>query len=154
MHDCIGLCLLYLLIFLQHVRAHCLLIMTALICFLNACMSTCDTTHSPLHRLLAAEAQQTALWTVHRNLLALEQAGQSQAPAHSIGYTASLLHPQAWEAGLSTYPDHRFAQFLLRGIQDGFHIGAWEHGRHQSSKRNFQSAYEHPQIIRDYKARE
>ena len=45
MHDCIGLCLSYLLFFLQRTRAHCLLIMTALICFFNACMSTCDTTY-------------------------------------------------------------------------------------------------------------
>ena len=34
MHDCIGLCLSYLLLFLQHTCAHCLLIMTALIYFL------------------------------------------------------------------------------------------------------------------------
>ena len=45
MHDCIGLCLSYLLLFLQRTHAHCLLIMTALICFFNACMSTCDTTY-------------------------------------------------------------------------------------------------------------
>ena len=88
------------------------------------------------------------------DLLALEQARQTQAPAHSIGRAASPLHSQAWEAGLSTYPDQQFAQFLLRGIRDGFRIGAREHGRHQSSKRNLQSAYEHPQIIRDYLARE
>ena len=88
------------------------------------------------------------------DLLALEQAGQARARAHSIGRAASPLHPQAWEAGLASYPDQQFAQFLLRGIRDGFRIGAREHSRCQSSKRNLQSAYKHPQIIRDYLARE
>ena len=53
-----------------------------------------------------------------------------------------------------SYPDQQFGQFLLRGIRDGFRIGARELGGRQSSKRNLQSAYEHPQIIRDYLARE
>ena len=60
---------------------------------------------------------------------------------------------QAWEAGLLCYPDQQFAQFLLRGIRDGFRIGAWELGGRQSSERNLQSAYEHPPIVRDYLAR-
>ena len=78
----------------------------------------------------------------------------SRLGKHGHGLTASPLHPQAWEAGLANYPDQQFAQFLLRGIRDGFCIGAREHSRCQSSKCNLQSAYEHPQIIRDYLARE
>ena len=89
-----------------------------------------------------------------QDLLALEQAGRARSLALSIGRAASPLHPQAWEAGLLSYPDQQFAQFLLRGIRDGFRIGARELGGRQSSKRNLQSAYEHPQIIRDYLARE
>ena len=104
--------------------------------------------------LLRLSNLHTGRYHYMEDLLALEQARRTQAPAHSIGRAASPLHSQAWEAGFSTYPDQQFAQFLLRGIRDGFRIGAQEHGRHQSSKRNLQSAYEHPQIIRDYLARE
>ena len=89
-----------------------------------------------------------------QDLLALEQAGRTRSLALSIGRAASPLHSQAWEAGLLSYSDQQFAQFLLRGIRDGFHIGARELSGRQSSKRNLQSAYEHPQIIRDYLARE
>ena len=46
------------------------------------------------------------------DLLALEQAGQARARAHSIGRAASPLHPQAWEAGLASYPDQQFASAL------------------------------------------
>ena len=46
------------------------------------------------------------------------------------------------------------SSFLEIRIQDGFRIGARELSGRQSSKRNLQSAYEHPQIIRDYLARE
>ena len=89
-----------------------------------------------------------------QDLLALEQAGRARSLALNIGRAASPLRSQAWEAGLLSYPDQQFGQFLLRGIRDGFRIGARELGGRQSSKRNLQSAYEHPQIIRDYLARE
>ena len=87
-------------------------------------------------------------------MLALEQAGQAQSPAPNICRAISPLHPKAWEAGLSDYPDQRFAQFLLRGISNGFRIGAQGHFGYQPAKRNLQSAYEHPQVVTDYLARE
>jgi len=58
-------------------------------------------------------------------LMALQRCTPCQAPPlpsllKSINTTPDLA---AWEQALSTHPDRRFVEFLLKGISEGFHIG-------------------------------
>ena len=64
------------------------------------------------------------------------------------------LRAKAWEKYLADYPDQEFAQYLLHGIQRGFRIGCQGNSRGHRAKRNLHSAYEHPEIIDAYLARE
>ena len=55
---------------------------------------------------------------------------------------------------LDTLPDTRLAQFLLRGIEQGFRIGVSKGASFKSTNRNLKSAYEHPDVVSAYIKRE
>ena len=89
-----------------------------------------------------------------KDLLQLELASP---PLASLPYPSSIvspLRPAAWDRALSPIPDKAFTSFLLRGLTEGFRIG-FERGAHLvPTRRNRSSAYERPDVISEYLARE
>lgn len=89
-----------------------------------------------------------------QDLLQLELAS---APLEGLPYPsniASPLRPGAWETALRSIPDRAFTSFLLRGIAMGFRIGVTQGARFIPVRRNRSSAYETPDVISAYLARE
>ena len=65
------------------------------------------------------------------------------------------LNVDAWQQALADHPDQTFAQYILRGIQQGFHIGADRSCLSlRPGPRNFPSARQHPMLVRGYIADE
>ena len=61
------------------------------------------------------------------------------------------LNIKAWEAELRAHPDREYVQFLLEGIQQGFHIGFdYSHHSCSSASSNMNSASIHPEPIDKY----
>ena len=61
------------------------------------------------------------------------------------------IHKNFWEHELTTYPDKKFASWIVGGINRGFRIGFSSNGLVlQSAKCNMISAGEHPQVILNY----
>ena len=88
------------------------------------------------------------------DLLELELAS---AVLQSLPYPScvvSPLRPVAWERALNSIPDRAFTAFLLRGLTKGFRIGVAEGAHFLPTRRNRSSAYERPDVISAYLARE
>ena len=62
----------------------------------------------------------------------------------------SPLRVDEWHALLQAHPDQQYVAFLLRGMTFGFRIGFDRAQQLRPSKRNMQSALEHPSVIQDY----
>ena len=60
------------------------------------------------------------------------------------------LRAQQWAELLSSHPDQSFVDYILHGLQQGFHIGYKRGGMLQVSKRNMLSALEHPEVVEKY----
>ena len=56
----------------------------------------------------------------------------------------------AWKQKLERHPDKEYASYILRGIEQGFHIGVEETRVFLSAKKNMQSASQNPQVIEEY----
>ena len=68
---------------------------------------------------------------------------------------SSPLQWRDWALSLASHPDQRFANYIINGIKNGFRIGFDYQGhRCEKARNNMQSAREHPQVIRDYIAKE
>ena len=70
---------------------------------------------------------------------------------NSLCKIVTPMKASEWRNMLATYPDKRFANFLLRGIESGFRIGFNRNmvqlkSRHQ----NLISAVDHPQVVQAY----
>ncbi len=72
-----------------------------------------------------------------------------------MGSRSSPLEWRAWRIELAEHPDQTLAEYLVRGIRDGFRIG-FSYGSHSlsSSKGCMQSARDHPEVVREYLAQE
>ena len=57
-----------------------------------------------------------------------------------------------WRGLLATYPDKKFANLLLRGIESGLRIGLimYKSIQLRSHYQNFLSAMDHLQVVQDY----
>ncbi len=64
------------------------------------------------------------------------------------------LHWDAWRTALSAHPDEVFAQYILRGIWQGFRIGFDPAQLLVSARRNCPSVWEHPEVVEQYVSRE
>ena len=60
------------------------------------------------------------------------------------------LRAQQWAELLSSHPDQSFVDYILHGLQQGFHIGYKRGGMLQVTKRNMLSAVEHPEVVKKY----
>ena len=87
-----------------------------------------------------------------QDLLALEshQPPTKEATPIALTQITTPLNSEAWQACLQDHPDKDFANYILKGISQGFHIGCNRAARLQSAKGNMSSAKEHADIIRDY----
>ena len=87
-----------------------------------------------------------------QDLLALEshQPPTKEATPIALTQITTPLNSEAWQACLQDHPDKDFANYILKGTSQGFHIGCNRAARLQSAKGNMSSAKEHADIIRDY----
>ena len=69
-------------------------------------------------------------------------------------YLCQVVTPlklEAWRKVLSSYPDQRFATYILRGIEQGFRIGYNPHlVKLQPARANMSSAAEQPEVVEKY----
>ena len=65
------------------------------------------------------------------------------------------LRVEAWSWDLRHHPDEEFAQYILRGIQQGFRIGFNRQAvQCRSAKRNMLSAEQNPEVVDQYLRKE
>ena len=68
---------------------------------------------------------------------------------------STSLRAEEWEVRLRSLPDRRCAEFLIRGISEGFRLG-FQHHDHQcsSAKDNMRSAVQNPRVVEEYLEKE
>jgi hypothetical protein len=66
----------------------------------------------------------------------------------------SPLPWQEWDKALQSHPDQRFRRYIIDGIQFGFRVGFNYRLPTRSASNNMLSAREHPEVIREYLAKE
>ena len=90
------------------------------------------------------------------DLLALEQSKTSDTIIHDQALCKIItpLRAGAWETCLQAHPDRLFAQYICKGIAEGFHIGFNREVRISPAKSNMGSAAAHPSVVSDYIAKE
>ena len=57
---------------------------------------------------------------------------------------------QAWKEKLARHPDREYAEYILKGIEEGFRTGVDSRRSMTSSRRNMLSAQQHPEVITQY----
>ena len=56
----------------------------------------------------------------------------------------------AWKEKLARHPDKEYAEYILKGIEEGFCTGVDSRRSMTSSRRNMLSAQQHPEVITQY----
>ena len=87
------------------------------------------------------------------DLLALEsvKATPDRPPCRFPPPSPIPLRLAAWEEALYPHPDKQFCRYILRGLQQGFHVGFHQvRSTLKSARRNIPSAYEHPEVVGNY----
>ena len=62
----------------------------------------------------------------------------------------SPLPPVIWAAALQRHPDRHFAEYIVRGLEEGFRIGFKAEASLQSASRNMSTAYTTPHVVSGY----
>ena len=85
-------------------------------------------------------------------LLLLEGQRPEQGVASELSGVRSPLSSRlhAWQSRLRTMPDQQLAQYILQGLQEGFHVGFDRWCPLTPSSRNLPLAYSHPEVVTDY----
>ncbi len=107
----------------------------------------------------------TTLWMIYlsvRILNDLYRLGACRPYPPKLGVSVpkelgSSTTPLCWRTGeklLDTYPDLFFRDYIVGGIETGFRVGFRFSYQCRSASRHMYSAREHPEIIRDYLAKE
>ena len=63
-------------------------------------------------------------------------------------------HLAAWQDGLRDHPDAEYRQYIVNGIEQGFHVGFDYMLQLRSARHNLPSATEHPEVVDRYVADE
>ena len=71
-----------------------------------------------------------------------------------LAVQTSPLVWQDWARALASHPDRRFADYVVRGVRDGFRVGYEPTSKCTQAGRNMQSARDHPEVISVYLADE
>ena len=56
----------------------------------------------------------------------------------------------SWEEYLQCHPDKQFRQFIIKGLEEGFHIGFNREHLCRSSSHNLLSCLDHPRVVQSY----
>ena len=64
------------------------------------------------------------------------------------------LRLDAWKQCVRHHPDRDFTDYILRGIQHGFHIGINASVALTSAIKNMSTAHQHPEVIDEYLQKE
>ena len=94
------------------------------------------------------------LYKFTQNLLDLEAASPPRSLVPHDSSLATPLKLPVWQSSLDAFPDRPLAQYILRGISQGFRIGVNQTMEQKPSRRNLKSAYEHPEVVSAYLQRE
>ena len=86
--------------------------------------------------------------------LEARQSGLTSPTLPQLQRVSTPLRAEIWEELLASHPDPTFAQYIIHGIRSGFRIGPHGQGTCRQTRRNLHSAYEHPEVIEAYLARE
>lgn len=92
-------------------------------------------------------------YTYTQDLLTLQRTSswtEFTPQLEGISSIITPLDPIAWEAHLQGHPDRALASYIVKGIQDGFHIGCDESQRRQSAGSNMLSATRNPGPVQKY----
>lgn len=89
------------------------------------------------------------LWALH-NQPHQTTARPRQAPSLPPHHGPLPLDPHIWEVALRQHPDRLFVEYILRGLELGFHIGFDATHSLQAASRNMVSAYATPQVVATY----
>ena len=88
-----------------------------------------------------------------KSLLALDACRPSVAITHQGDWARvrSPLRIEAWEEGLVSHPDRQFADYVCKGIREGFRIG-FDRSRTvcKPASGNMKSVEEHEEIVEEY----
>ena len=91
------------------------------------------------------------------DLLRLEcgrKAPPGKVPTELTPYP-SPLRWRDWGECLAGHPDRRFAEYIVNGVRVGFRVGySYETHSCKKTSSNMRSALDHPEVVRDYIARE
>ena len=60
----------------------------------------------------------------------------------------------AWDTALASHPDKTYAQYIVKGLQEGFRIGFRYGSPLRSATANMPSATQQPEVINDYLSKE
>ena len=89
------------------------------------------------------------------DLLKLEGDRRSSVSVVSqLSMVHTPLHLAAWRRHLHCHPDRDFTDYILRGIEKGFCIGANPEAMLKPAHRNMKSAQQHPDVINEYLQKE
>ena len=81
-------------------------------------------------------------------------AGRADIPREAREVCTPLVKDE-WARCLKSHPDNLFRSYIVEGIQHGFRIGfQYAKCRCKRAKRNMQSAYQNPEVIDRYLAKE
>ena len=84
------------------------------------------------------------------DLLALDRCRSEGTPYTSRVTTTTPLNISAWEEMMRLHPDRRYAEYLVRGLKEGFRIGVDRRNSLRPASRNLPSASQHPRVITEY----
>ena len=71
------------------------------------------------------------------------------------GRVCSPLKLEAWQSLLKDHPDGWFAEYIVRGIRDGFRIGfRGDRASLRAGRKNMMSAMDHPEVVESYLSEE
>ena len=93
-------------------------------------------------------------YTYTADLVALDQCTGSDTPVKVLSGISTPLKRDVWEQALQKHPDKFYAQYIFRGVREGFRIGADRNHRVRPALHNLQSACKHLQVVADYLANE
>ena len=100
--------------------------------------------------ICASQHRWLSQWSQH-----VSRADQLIRVPSLAGYVRTPLDVSAWNQYLSNLSTDPLVQFFIKGISEGFRIGYIGHEINcQSARTNLQSAYEHPDVVREYLKKE
>ena len=108
--------------------------------------------HSYIVHVIAGWAR---LYPYTADLICLELCGTGHTPPHpALSAVTTPLRVQVWQQVLLHHPDRAIAQYICKGLEQGFRVGFQRGSPLKSAQANLGSASEHPEAIEDFVTKE